>query len=70
MAFDAAVRRILESPTMHPHWPDVPPELEVHRILMARPWPYSVAYLIDGDLVVIMAVAHHRQPPGYWIDRV
>jgi toxin ParE2 len=31
---------------------------------------YNVIYLIDGDEVVIVAVAHHRRRPGYWRDRL
>jgi hypothetical protein len=40
------------------------------RILL-EPYPFSVVYVIRGDEVVIIAVAHHKRRPGYWaIDTV
>jgi toxin ParE1/3/4 len=40
-----------------------------------RLWPvngfsYSIAYLLEGDDVFIVAVAHHRRRPGYWRSRL
>lgn len=29
---------------------------------------YNVVYVVDGDEIVILAVAHHRRRPGYWRD--
>jgi plasmid stabilization system protein ParE len=34
-----------------------------------RRFPYKMIYVIDGDDVVIVAVAHHRRRPGYWRGR-
>lgn len=31
---------------------------------------YNVIYAIDGDEIVIIAVAHHRRRPGYWRSRL
>jgi plasmid stabilization system protein ParE len=31
-----------------------------------RRFPYSVHYEVAGDMVTILAVAHHRRRPGYW----
>lgn len=39
------------------------------RCLMAR-FPYSVVYRIEGETVLVFAVAHLRRGPGYWRDRV
>jgi hypothetical protein len=30
---------------------------------------FSIVYLVRGDDVVIIAVAHHKRRPGYWADR-
>ena len=35
-----------------------------------RRFRYNVIYLVDGDEVVIVAVAHHRRRPGYWSGRI
>jgi len=32
-------------------------------------FPYTLMYRRDGDVIVILAVAHHKQRPEYWIDR-
>jgi plasmid stabilization system protein ParE len=38
------------------------------RVLVAR-FPYSIVYRHDTDAIVIVAVAHQRQRPGYWRRR-
>ena len=30
-------------------------------------FPYSVVYELAGTTVTILAVAHHRRLPGYWL---
>jgi len=32
-------------------------------------FPYSLMYRVVDDAVIILAVAHHRQRPEFWIDR-
>ena len=34
-----------------------------------RRFPYSVIYYIKDDELRIVALAHHRQRPGYWAGR-
>ncbi|MGL4463293.1 MAG: type II toxin-antitoxin system RelE/ParE family toxin [Planctomycetia bacterium] len=42
---------------------------DAHRRLTFRRFPYSIVYKeIDGR-IFILAVAHHRRLPGYWLDR-
>lgn len=31
---------------------------------------YNVIYVLDGDEIAIVAVAHHRRRPGYWRGRL
>ena len=31
---------------------------------------HDLVYIIRGDLLLIIAVAHHRRRPGYWSDRL
>jgi plasmid stabilization system protein ParE len=39
------------------------------RAIAVRSFPYSVFYGTDEDEVVIVAVAHYRKRPGYWLKR-
>ena len=34
-----------------------------------RGFPYHVVYLDSGNRIRILAIAHYRQRPGYWLDR-
>lgn len=37
--------------------------LQVHR------FPYAVIYRVEGDMLRVLAVAHHSRRPGYWAGR-
>jgi plasmid stabilization system protein ParE len=39
------------------------------RALLQR-FPYGVIYRVVGDEIQILAIAHTRQRPGYWIERL
>ncbi len=43
-------------------------DLEVRRVPIAR-FPYFIAYLVLDDVLVVLAIAHERRQPKYWIDR-
>ena len=34
-----------------------------------RVYPYSLIYRIVGEEITVVAVAHAKRKPGYWIDR-
>jgi plasmid stabilization system protein ParE len=36
---------------------------------LLRRFPFSVCYLVDGTMVVVLAVAHHSRKPDYWKKR-
>ena len=61
---DRSVRRAVTYPLS---CPEVDPGLR--RCLLAR-FPYGLIYGIDGDTVVIVAVAHLHRLPRYWADRI
>ncbi|MEZ4449873.1 MAG: type II toxin-antitoxin system RelE/ParE family toxin [Nannocystaceae bacterium] len=42
---------------------------EVRRALVRR-FPYGVYFVVDGDALVVLAIAHARREPGYWADRI
>ena len=33
-------------------------------------FPYSLMYAVEPDLIVIVAVAHHKRRPRYWRGRL
>lgn len=72
LAFLAAVDRAVESITA---WPGtgapvsgVADDLEIRRTRVGR-FPYHVAYLVGRDNIHVLAVAHDRRRPGYWLER-
>lgn len=42
----------------------------VVRVRPCRGYPYVVAWYARGDVRVILAVAHTRRRPGYWMYRL
>lgn len=46
------------------------PYLAGTRRIVLRRFPYSIVYLEESPGSLIIAIAHHRQKPGYWRARV
>ena len=61
---DRAVRRAVTFPMS---CPEIEPE--IRRCLLAR-FPYGLIYGVDGETIIVVAVAHLHREPRYWIDRV
>ncbi len=57
---ETALQSILVSPA---RWPVL--ELDVRRRL-TRVFPYAILYSIESDHVLVLAVMHCHQQPGYW----
>ncbi len=36
---------------------------------LVRRFPFAVLYEIDTDSILVIAVAHQRREPGYWVGR-
>ncbi|HEX3479123.1 MAG TPA: type II toxin-antitoxin system RelE/ParE family toxin [Kofleriaceae bacterium] len=60
-----AVQLIAELPQAWPTWRN----REDLRVRVLRRFPFSIIYAVEADLLVIIAVAHHRRRPGYWLHR-
>jgi hypothetical protein len=60
---DRAIRRIAI-------WPFSCEEIlpNIRRCLVSR-FPYGVIYSIDGDTLVVLAIAHLHRKPRYWVNR-
>ena len=71
--FVAEVDRVLpliaSSPKASPRLLDLPADLEIRRALLPR-FPYTLIFMDLGEHVRVLAVAHAKRRPGYWLDRV
>ena len=41
----------------------------IRRRLLRR-FPYSILYAVEGQDVLILAIAHQNRKPGYWASRM
>jgi toxin ParE1/3/4 len=62
---DHAVQRILAMPGAYPVWRSGHP----YRKHVLRRFPYVVFFTADEVEVHVVAVAHTKRRPGYWLDR-
>lgn len=61
--------RIVERPASYPRL-DVPSsDLVIRRALLSR-FPYAVVFLDREDEIRILAIAHTKRRPGYWLNRL
>ena len=60
---ESALQSVLDAPTT---WPVL--EQDVRRRL-TRVFPYAVLYAIEPDYILVLAVMHCHQQPGYWRSR-
>ena len=47
--------------------PEVVPGIRKYSLLK---FPFSILYSIEQDCLLVLAVAHQRRRPSYWIGRV
>jgi plasmid stabilization system protein ParE len=59
-----AMDSIKESPEL---WTEI--EQNIRRKL-TRVFPYALLYTIEPDYILVVAVMHCRQRPGYWRTRI
>jgi toxin ParE1/3/4 len=65
---DRALDAIADRPSTWPLWPGVDPALAVRRFLLPR-FPFAIGYVVEGETITVLAVAHLRRRPGYWLRR-
>ncbi|MGE3908295.1 MAG: type II toxin-antitoxin system RelE/ParE family toxin [Chloroflexota bacterium] len=63
-AVEDAIRRILDAPLAWRMLDD-----DVRRCL-TRVFPYGVLYVVEADVILILAVMHGSREPGYWRSRI
>jgi plasmid stabilization system protein ParE len=67
-AVETAVARIEENPRIGSRPPGVRDE-DVRRVFVRR-FPYHVVYIELPDRLQVLAVAHDRRRPAYWVARL
>lgn len=62
---------VLRTEQLISQFPDLAEEIRpgIRRCVL-RKFHYSLVYSKETDGLLILAVAHHRRRPGYWLGRV
>ena len=69
VAVRAAIDSAVDSPESWAVWPGWQGE-PVVRSTGVSGFPYRVVYFVHDELLTIVAVAHAKRRPGYWLERV
>ena len=67
--FERTLVLIAARPASFPRLLDMPPDLDIRRALLPR-FPYALVFMELGGEVRVLAVAHVKRQPGYWLNRV
>ena len=62
---DRAVALIASSPTIWPYF-----EAGTRRYVLSRNFPYDIVYREISAGIEVIAVAHHKRRPRYWLRRL
>ena len=57
-----AVQRLQEAPHRYPQG-----EAGTRRVLLDR-YPFTIYYRTRTDIITVVAVAHQKRRPGYWVS--
>jgi plasmid stabilization system protein ParE len=70
--FEDEVRRAIDRLLEHPEIGEVILERRGRRIRKwgLHPFRFTIIYALLDDIIRILAVAHHRRRPGYWLYRL
>ena len=62
--FLKTIKRVCETPARYPieHQPDI-------RRVRLRPFPLTLIYRERNAMVQVLAIAHYRRQPRYWLGR-
>ena len=67
--FEAVLTLIESRPASFPKLLDTAPHLNIRRALLSR-FPYSAVFVELLAEIRVVAVAHLKRHPGYWLHRV
>lgn len=67
-AIDATIAHLDRWPDAAPPAPQVAEDISARRAPVLR-FPYGIVYLVLDDTIRILAFAHERRMPNYWLAR-
>ena len=65
-----ALNRIADAPLSFPVWPNVTETAVLVRMATVHRFPYLVAFELHAERALVLAVAHAKRLPLYWLTRV
>ena len=68
-ALEEAIAVLEQKPVPSTRYPHVPESFDARRLKLKR-FPFDLVFVLHGDDVLIVAIAHHRRRPGYWRARL
>ena len=60
---------IVETAETWPRWPGAPARIPPIRKYILQRFPYSIAYQVYPDFIVVLGLVHAKRRPLYWILR-
>ena len=63
--FEAAMVRVCAAPASCPI--DCPPDIRIARL---KRFPFNILFRQRDESLQVLAVAHQRRRPGYWVPRI
>jgi toxin ParE1/3/4 len=67
-AVDVTIEQLLRFPQAGAPVPRIPPDLTIRRAPV-KGFPYHVVYLETEDALHVLAIAHDKRRPAYWLSR-
>ena len=64
IAIETAIQQVSETPFLYRIL-----KAPFRRYLLPK-FPYSIIYSIEPDHIHVIAVAHNKRKPGYWMNRI
>ena len=68
-AISASLDRISDAPESYPAWPSTRAEGALIRKATAQRFPYVIAFEKHEHHVLVLAIAHAKRRPLYWLTR-
>lgn len=63
------LQRLEEAPALYPVWPGTEAgSVPIHKAVLDQ-FPYLVAFELHTEYVLVLAVAHAKRQPLYWLAR-
>ena len=63
------LQRLEQVPATYPVWPGTDAAAVLIRKALLEQFPYVIAFEVHPERVLVLAVAHARRQPLYWIAR-